>query len=501
MRIYYQKNRWKLILLSAAIVLAFLALFQINRIVQQLKKEEQEKVKLWASAISKKNELVRHTEDFFKKIREEERKRMLLYLEAQKNIIEQPLAMELSFYVKVIEENTTIPIIITNENNLIQITQNVALPDSVNVLSGELLKKFSRETPVEYDIHGLFYQRLYYTESQIYSDLRNVLESFTQSFLSEVTDNSVFVPVLITDSAQTKVIASGNIDSLSFSSPEKLHSLVRSMASENVPIEIMLPDNQKAFVFYEKSSMLTALQYYPMIYIFVAFVFILIAYNFFSAARSSEQNLIWVGMSKETAHQLGTPISSLLAWVEYMKIKNIPEDITGEIEKDINRLETIAQRFSKIGSAPALEQDNIVKILQDSISYLSARTSKKIKYDLILPENKTIMIPVNAALLEWVIENICKNAIDAMGGIGELTLMLTEDNRFVYVDIKDTGKGIPKTMFKTIFKPGFTTKQRGWGLGLSLAKRIVSEYHKGKIFVKSSVQGKGSTFRIMLKKS
>ena len=271
------------------------------------------------------------------------------------------------------------------------------------------------------------------------------------------------------------------------------------MAEDNTPIEIILPDNCKAYIYYEKTPLLQALQYAPIIYVFIAFVLILVSYNLFRTARDMEQNQVWVGMAKETAHQLGTPISSLIAWLEYFKEKGLEEKYSVEIQKDLTRLETITHRFSKIGSVPELKDENILKILRNAVNYLQSRSPKKITFVTNFPETpQELIVPINAYLFEWVIENVCKNAIDAMNGAGTFTIMVTFDNKHIYIDLGDTGKGMPTSMYKDIFKPGYSTKQRGWGLGLSLAKRIIDDYHKGKIFVKYSVIDQGTVFRIVL---
>jgi signal transduction histidine kinase len=206
-------------------------------------------------------------------------------------------------------------------------------------------------------------------------------------------------------------------------------------------------------------------------------------------------------MAKETAHQLGTPLSSLIAWLEILKMKGISSEYTGEIQKDIQRLQTITDRFSKIGSAPALQKENLRTVLANSVSYIKSRTSERIQFQIRNFSNAEVYAPINVPLFDWVIENILKNSIDAMTGEGIVTVNLTDQQQFVYIDIHDTGKGIPKSTFKTVFKPGYTTKNRGWGLGLSLSKRIIEEYHSGQIFVKSSEPGKGTTFRIVLRKT
>ena len=224
-----------------------------------------------------------------------------------------------------------------------------------------------------------------------------------------------------------------------------------------------------------------------------------LSYLAFSSSRKAEQNQVWVGMAKETAHQLGTPLSSLIAWLEFLKLKGADELYTGEIEKDIQRLQTITERFSKIGSAPALQKENVHNVLQHSIDYIRSRTSDRVSFD-IHSNNEAVLAPMNVPLFEWVTENILKNSIDAMSGEGKISVLITDQQQFVYIDITDTGKGIPKSSFKTIFKPGYTTKKRGWGLGLSLSKRIIEEYHDGQLFVKHSEINKGTTLRIVLQK-
>jgi signal transduction histidine kinase len=253
-------------------------------------------------------------------------------------------------------------------------------------------------------------------------------------------------------------------------------------------------------VFYENSVFYKQLKYYPLILIIIVSIFLLIAYFAFSWSRKAEQNQVWVGMSKETAHQLGTPISSILAWIELLKLKEVDNKLVEDIEKDVRRLETITERFSKIGSAPVLEKENLNKILANAVNYIKKRTTDKVSFVFYFDENSELLVPINTALFEWVVENICKNAIDAMEGAGQLEISIKDNMQIVYIDIKDTGKGIPKSKYKTIFQPGYTTKKRGWGLGLSLSKRIIEQYHLGKIFVKSSELNKGTTFRIVLKK-
>ena len=466
----------------------------VNNLISQLRIEEKKKIQLWANAISRKSDLVIHTEKFFRQVKDEEKKRVEQFIEAHKVILEQSLDQELDFYYRFISENRTIPVIITDEFNNISLSQNVDIPKDYKVLVGDLYKEFTQNPPLEYEVYGMKF-KLYYTESRVYTDLHNVLLDLSSSLLKEVTDNYVFVPAVITDSTQTIVYSSGNItpDKLI---GENLQKTLLQMQSSNKPISIILPDKNKAWIFYEESNTLRVLKYYPVFFVLILIVIITIAYQFFSTIKRSEQNSVWVGMSRETAHQLGTPISSLMAWVEYLRLSPENESFCNEITKDIHRLEIITQRFSKIGSNPELEKQDLIPIVNNSVEYLRTRSSKKVKFNIILPQDKAIILPLNEYLLEWVLENLCKNAIDAMEGIGEFKIELIDETKRIHLDISDTGKGIQKSCYKKIFYPGYTSKQRGWGLGLSLAKRIIEDYHKGKIFVKQSSLGKGTTFRI-----
>ncbi len=318
------------------------------------------------------------------------------------------------------------------------------------------------------------------------------------SFLFMVIKNNETVPVIVVDQNDS-IIAYRNLDTTKTDNYQYLLQKLDEMKKSYPPIQINLSDNNKQYVYYKDSILLTQLNYYPYIQLIVFFLFILIAYLAFSSLRKSEQNLVWMGMAKETAHQLGTPVSSLMAWLELLKL-NPPNDavMLSEIENDIHRLQLIADRFSKIGSVPAPQQTNILQIIEHVTDYMQKRTSSKVQFLLQFNNHQEILIPVIEPLFEWVLENLYKNAVDAMNGEGTITISVKDFMQYIYIDVKDTGKGIPKSKHKTIFKPGYTTKQRGWGIGLSLCKRIVEVYHKGKIFVKSSEINNGTTFRIVL---
>ena len=274
---------------------------------------------------------------------------------------------------------------------------------------------------------------------------------------------------------------------------------IAEMRSQNTPIAISINNNETQYIFYKDSELLTQLKYYPFFQFGVIGLFILIAYYLFSTSRKSEQNQVWVGLAKETAHQLGTPLSSLMAWVEYLKLKNVDQATIDELSKDVNRLEIITERFSKIGSIPKLIDENVGEVLRSTAAYLQPRISKNVIINFHFSKEERILAPLNTSLFSWVIENLIKNAVDAMQGGGTIDIFMIDQKQFVYIDISDTGHGIPKSKQKTIFEPGFTTKKRGWGLGLSLTKRIIENYHNGKIFVKQSSEN-GTVFRIVLKK-
>jgi K+-sensing histidine kinase KdpD len=327
------------------------------------------------------------------------------------------------------------------------------------------------------------------------TDLQEGVEmDYTLNF--KVMEGNTNIPVILVDSNGT-ILETNNLKaSIKGDSLAIAEEATRIMGKKQF-IEVKISDSYTQYVYYDDSSLLRKLTYFPFIQLLVMFVFLLVTVFALNASRKSEQNRVWVGLSKETAHQLGTPISSLLAWVELLKLKQVDEQLLKEIDKDTLRLKTIAERFSKIGSKPSLTPVELKPVLENALTYMRNRSSKKIAFKTLLPK-EPILVNLNVPLFEWVIENLCKNAIDAMETSGTITITASSEGKHLTIDVTDTGKGIPKSHFKTVFKPGFTTKQRGWGLGLSLVKRIIEENHGGKIFVKSSEPGKGTTFRIIL---
>ncbi len=318
-------------------------------------------------------------------------------------------------------------------------------------------------------------------------------------FLYSIIETNTTIPVILTDEADS-IISSGNFDEIRMRDPMYLRSQLEKIKKKNNPIVIDLGKNHANLIYYKDSIILTQLNYYPYVQLGIIVLFILVAYLAFSSSRKAENNQVWVSMSRETAHQLGTPTSSLAGWVEILQNKHPEVSLTKEIALDVERLEKITERFSRIGAKPILNYENIIAIISRTVDYIKSRTSSKIRFISGFDESKSVIVPVNAALFEWVIENVCKNAIDAMEGSGEIRINISETEKNVLIDISDTGKGIPKRAFKKIFNPGYTTKQRGWGLGLSLARRIVEEFHKGRIYVRHSEVEKGSCIRIIMNK-
>jgi signal transduction histidine kinase len=392
--IYLKRKRGKILLLLSAIIIGVASLLYTNWLTEKMAREERKKVELWAEATKRFAEPV---------------------IESTNQAAVQRLNTSyLTLLQEIAEQNTTIPIIIVDENGDFNTDANIN-----------------------------------YSESRREQVLKNELEK---------------------------------------------------MKGYSEPIPIVLSDENTLYLYYRESNILRNLRYYPVVQLFVIIIFIIVAYFAFDATQRAEQNQVWVGMSKETAHQLGTPISSLMAWIELLKMQNVDPALIEEFENDTRRLEKITERFSKIGSKPELLTTNLVEVLLSTVSYLKTRSSEKVKFEMNFSEGDRVEAPLNAALFSWVVENLSKNAIDAMDNNGKITFELQEKNENVLIDITDTGKGVPKSQQKTIFQPGFSTKKRGWGLGLSLAKRIIENYHNGKIFIKWSESGKGTTFRIVLNK-
>lgn len=352
-----------------------------------------------------------------------------------------------------------------------------------------------------------FFQKFKLEERQKMELLAEAYQQFNSAGLNDditlssriISSNST-IPMIVTDE-QDSILLNQNLDSIKVKKSGYLKAQLALMKSQNKPIEISYQRgsfNFKQFVYYRDTDLLTKLKYYPLALIFILVLFGIISYLVFVSNKMSEQNKLWVGMAKETAHQIGTPLTSLLGWITLLKEQNTDKNTTAEIEKDVNRLTIIANRFSNIGSVPKLQKTNLIEELNAIEFYFRPRLSKKIILNTQYPDSKTIYVNLNSQLFSWVLENLIKNAIDAILVEGAINITVKEKSDKAYIIVTDTGKGIAKSNLKTIFKPGFTTKKRGWGLGLSLAKRIIADYHNGKIYVQKSEIGVGTTFIVEL---
>ena len=324
------------------------------------------------------------------------------------------------------------------------------------------------------------------------------LEAEVSGLTTQVMETNTTTPMILVD-ANGEIFNTRNIDTTDIKNPNAyLEKLKIQFEKENKPIEVRYKDTIFGTIVYGNSDLLNKLKYYPLALVLIIILFAAVAYFFYRSTKIATQNKLWTGMAKETAHQIGTPLSSLVGWTEILRSENVNPDYLKEIEKDINRLQTITDRFSKIGSIPKLAKMDIVHATLDTYGYLQTRSSKLIEFEFEAPSDP-LLVNLNIQLYSWTIENLVKNAIDAMKGKGQLKIAISNTDKYVYVQVTDTGKGIPKSRFKKIFEPGYTSKKRGWGLGLSLSKRIIEDYHDGKIKVLLSETKKGTTIQIALK--
>ncbi len=330
-------------------------------------------------------------------------------------------------------------------------------------------------------------------------------EEFRQVSMDENWNSKLILSILQSNTTTPMILythkedtyTGNNIDPELINDTHKRDQLIAQFKSEYQPIDIVYEDQVLQTIYYGNSPIINKIKYYPAVLILIILLFFLAIYFFYQTSKSAEQNKLWAGMAKETAHQIGTPLSSLVGWTEILKTQNVKDDFIVEIEKDISRLKTITDRFSKIGSVPKLEPQDLVALTKTSYEYLQSRSSKHVNFEINLPE-EPLMVKLNAQLYSWTIENLVKNGIDAMKGQGTISLEISSNGKKAFVQVTDTGKGMYKKDYKKIFTPGYTTKKRGWGLGLSLAKRIIEDYHKGKIHVLRSIKNEGTTMEIIL---
>jgi signal transduction histidine kinase len=488
------------VLVVLAVIIVGASLWYSNYIVNQIKEEERQKVQLWSEAVKKRLSLINYTERLFEDMRQEERLKVDVWAKAVARFLVSSENDEIVFLQDIMVKNYTIPVVITDENNEVLFDRNIdstlfadpARKDSVLAVMGGLYN------PIKIELAGIR-QKVYYQDSRIITELEQTLDDLINSFISETVLNSGSVPVLFTDSTKTQVIQSANIDTTLFGDSTALAQEIQRLSEKNDPIRVRFGGDVVNYIFYSDSVVITQLKYYPYVQMVIVGLFLLISYLIFSTFRNAEQNQVWIGMAKETAHQLGTPLSSLMAWVQLLESQGTDKFTIAELNKDIERLETITDRFSKIGSNPDLKETDVKQVMDQAIGYLRPRLSSKVLFEINQNQGDHVTAMINEPLFGWVIENLFKNAVDAMAGNGKITVDIYHEIQHVYIDITDSGKGISSANHKAVFQPGFTTKKRGWGLGLSLAKRIIENYHSGKIFIKRSEPDKGTTFRIVLK--
>ena len=515
MNLYSNKQKWKVALIAVALLMVGISLFISNSIVSKVGDQERTRAKQWADAIKKKLELVRLTDQTFSKLRTKEREKMMWWIEATKEVSKAtPLDFipDFTFPLKIINNNKDIPVILLDDQEQISGSINIdfdttnlrklnpsassselqlRFEDSLKVLAKQWAKK---NKPFTIEVYKGLFMTYVYNDTKEIQLLKTSRDSLLNSFNNELIENKGLVPVLLIDDESGEIIGSNlEKDRINTSNFKKT---IATLKLENEPLIIDFKNGQKNILYFDDSPELKLLQYFPYIIFFIIGLFILIGYLIFSTFRKAEQNQVWAGMAKETAHQLGTPLSSLMAWVQLLDAQEIDPMIPREMQKDIDRLEKVTDRFSKIGSGAKLTESSIVETVKNLVDYLRPRISDKISIEFTTESD--IYLRHNAPLMEWVIENICKNAVDAMENIGSLSIHIHSSPEWAHIDIKDSGKGIDPKQLKAIFQPGFSTKKRGWGLGLSLVKRIVTEYHKGKVFVLDSQIDGGTTFRVSL---
>lgn len=532
MNLYNRKQRWKIALLGAAVLLVVASIWFSYRIVNKVQQREVDRIQQWADNVKRKSELVNLTNKAFDELSQglnaiKERDLKIARIWAMTiEEINQPMD-DYSFVVKILGEVARLPMILTDGDENIVADYNLGNLDSAlarmirtqyesekrefkdslkRVARNDSLQSYidfwrTLNEPIATELFQGEKQYMFYFDSAYFRNerlakLKHSRDSLVDAFSSELVTNEYLVPVLFIKS-DTRELISTNMEEF-----DSLQGIISDslVGRFNDSIMVDLGSGHGGVIYFEHSPELTQMKYFPFIQFFMIGLFILIAYLVFSTFRKAEQDQVWVGMAKETAHQLGTPISSLMAWNELLVAQGVGNNVTDEIAKDIDRLNTVTNRFSKIGSEAVLEELDVTEIVRGSVEYLRRRISSRIDLQFI-SDAEGLKVNMNAALMEWVIENIVKNAVDAMEGEGTIKVWVHPMEQDVMIDISDTGKGIPANKIKTVFQPGYTTKKRGWGLGLSLVKRIVEDFHRSKVFVLKSEQGVGTTFRIMLSRA
>jgi signal transduction histidine kinase len=487
-----RRQWWNRTLLVAAMVIVVATLWYSNSIADRIRQEEQSRVRVWSEAIRQRAELVRYTQALFEELSAEEREKADRLADAYRLVDNPPEGMDLTFITEFLWANKTIPVLIVdNEGNELY---------AVNIASG--VDRDSLRAAMKASHAPIVFQEVghsvYWSESTRFNELKSTMQELINSFISETVMNSASVPVVLMNENRENLLRYQGVDSADVAEPGRLQKLLADMESTNDPIAIELPDGLH-YIYFADSAVLTQLQYFPFVQLTLIAVFLLTAYMIFSSFRRSEQDQIWVGMAKETAHQLGTPLSSLMAWTGLLEgIDDVPRDYLVEMNRDIERLNVVVDRFSKIGSKPELKPQVVADIIESTVTYMRPRISSKIELTFDVEAGaRGLQAPLSPSLFSWVLENLIRNAVDAMDGSGSIALQLRlKAGGGLSLLVRDTGKGIPKARWKEVFAPGYTTKSRGWGLGLSLVKRIMEDYHGGKIAVLDSQVGVGSTFEV-----
>ena len=497
---FFHRQRTLFISMFIFLSLFFIALLiYSNKIIKQIEASEKNRIVLWADAIQKRANLISATKIIFEQIEESETERARMLASSYEHIATMPPQADFSFYYQLINSNKNIPYILTDDEGNVTATRNLTddYLERINtpeLLQTTLLEENYEEIAINY-LPGE-YIHLYYKESITTTKLRALLNADIKNFSDNIIKYAPSIPVIVMDSTLTKVITYGNVDSNIINDSTALQHYLEKIKKRYDPFITHL-DDKKVYIFYKESPLIRSTFLLPYTITAIIILFILLLLGITLYFKNVEQTQTWKGISKETAHQLGTPISSLMAWTEILKSENVRTDIVDEIDKDTQRLNDIAQRFSKIGSIPQMEKTNVAVHIHAFADYFKPRISSQVQF-IVEDSKETVWALLNKNLFFWVLENISKNAVDAMEGKGTLHFRYGHENKRVYIDISDTGKGMSKQTMRKIFMPGFTTKSRGWGVGLSLCKRIVESYHHGKIKVKYSEIGKGTTFRILL---
>lgn len=498
MDLYASKQRWKLLLVILALLVVGASLFYSNQSIQKIGSRERSKAKQWALALRKKAELVELSSQIFGALQEKERQKMELVVQANRTLLgasDLNVSQDVDFALQIIEANKDIPFILLNDDGSVSQSRNLVQATSKEMML-QLAKNWIQEgRSYKIQVFEDMYMTLCYGFSKELLRLQTQTDSLIRSFNADLTDQKGLVPVLLYD-PHTKLVEASNL-SENVLAPAQIKATINEMELAYKPIALTIKGKQK-LLYLKDSEEVKQLYWLPYLQFGVLGLLVLVGYLLFSMYRKAEQNQVWAGMAKETAHQLGTPLSSMMAWVAHLEQQDIDPMIPREMHKDLERLEKITDRFSKIGSGAKLIEGDLAATIENNLNYLKARLSQKVEMHFELDAQRPLMVLHNASLMEWVVENICKNAVDAMEGIGSLRIHIREVAEWVHIDISDTGKGLTPKQFKTIFEPGYSTKKRGWGLGLTLVKRIVEEYHKGKVFVLQSAPDKGTTFRISI---